>query len=70
MQPRNQALIRYLGELFIAFVGVICVVGFIIGLTLYATGAQMLLSVFVGSSYLFFILVGSSLGYVVGTQAS
>jgi hypothetical protein len=70
MQPQTHALIRYLGELLVALVVVIFVgvVGSILGFTLYATGARKLLSVFMGPSYLFFILVGLALGYIVNRR--
>ena len=70
MQPQVHALIRYLGQLFVAFVVVIfvAVVGSILGLTLYVKGPQILLYVFAGPTYLFFILVGSVLGYVVNRR--
>ena len=61
MQPRALALIRYLGDVFLAFVAImlIVVLGSILGLVLSATGPQMLLPAFLGPTYLFFILVGA-----------
>jgi hypothetical protein len=44
------------------------VFGSILGLTLFAIGAQVLLPVFVGPTLLFFILAGSGLGYVVNRR--
>ena len=61
MQPQTPALIPYLGEVFLAFVAIMLIVGlgFILGLVLSATGPQMLLPAFLGPTYLFFILVGA-----------
>ena len=72
MHPRSHSLIRNFGDMFVAFVIVMLAtgLGFIVGLTLYTTGPQMLLSVFVGPTYLFFILVGLGLGYVVNRRLS
>jgi len=68
----RKPFVRYLGELLVAVVAVVFVtgVGFIVGLTLYTTGLETLLSVFVGPTYLFFILVGLGLGYVVNRRLS
>ena len=61
-----KALVRHLGETFvvIAFVGIGCG----LGLMLYVTGLQMRLPLFAGPSYLFFVLAGSGLGYVINRR--
>ena len=66
----EKALVRYLGEVFVAFVIVVFVaaIGSVLGLTLYATRLHILLLLFAGPTYLFFILVGSDLGYVVNRR--
>jgi len=64
---------RYFGQAIVAFVVVVFVagVGSILGLALYATQLQALLPVFAGPTYLFFILAGSGMGYLVnGRQRS
>ena len=63
-------LVRSLGEVFVAFLVVALVAGLgsILGLTLYATRLHILLPVFAGPTYLFFILVGSGLGYLVNRR--
>jgi hypothetical protein len=66
VQPRSP--LRTLADLFVAFVVVMLATGLgsILGLVLYyGTGLRMLLYLFVGPTYLFFILVGLGLGYVV-----
>ena len=70
MQPQTPALIRYLGDVFLAFVAIMLIVGLgsILGLVLSATGPQMLLPAFLGPTYLFFILVGAGLGYVINRR--
>lgn len=62
--------VRYLGEVFVAFVIVVFVtgIGSVLGLTLYATRLRIPLLLFAGPTYLFFILVGSGLGYVVNRR--
>ena len=62
--------VRYLGEVFVAFVIVVFVtgIGSVLGLTLYATRLRIPLLLFEGPTYLFFILVGSGLGYVVNRR--
>lgn len=64
-----RAPFRFLGELLATFVGVMCVplVGAGLGLML-ASLLHMLLFLFVGPTYLFFILVGSSLGWTVNVN--
>jgi hypothetical protein len=59
-------LFRYLGETFvvIVFVGI----GSILGLMLYGTRLQILLPLFTGPFYLFFVLVGLGLGYVINRR--
>jgi hypothetical protein len=66
----RKPLVRYLVEVFVAFVVVAFVAGFgsILGFTMYATGLGILLPMFVGPTYLFFILVGSGLGYIVNRR--
>jgi hypothetical protein len=59
------------GEVFVAFVVVAFVAGFgtILGFTTYAVpGLRILLPMFAGPTYLFFILVGSVLGYFVNRR--
>jgi len=72
VHPRSRSLISNFGDMFVAFVIVMLAtgLGFIVGLTLYSTGLRMLLLVFVGPPYLFFILVGLGLGYVVNRRLS
>ena len=67
----RKPLVRYLGEVFVAFVVVAFVAGFglILGfITFYVTGLRILLPMFAGPTYLFFILVGSGLGYIVNRR--
>ena len=66
----RKPLVRYLGEVFIAFVVVVFVAGCgsILGLTMYATRLRILLPMFAGPTYLFFILAGSGLGYIVNRR--
>jgi hypothetical protein len=61
-----KALFRYLGETFvvIVFVGI----GAILFLMLYASRFQILLHLFGGPFYLFFVLVGLGLGYVINRR--
>jgi hypothetical protein len=61
-----KALIRYLGEtlVVVVFVGV----GSLLGLTLYGTRLQILTRPFTGPFYLFYGLVGVSLGYVINRR--
>lgn len=61
---------RYLGEVFLGLVVVALVAGLgsILGLTLYAAGVPTLLPVFAGPTYLFFVLAGSVLGYIVNRR--
>ena len=61
-----KALFRFIGETFvvIVFVGI----GSILMFMLYATRLQILLPLFVGPFYLFFVLVGSGLGYVINRR--
>ena len=70
MQPPTPALIRYLGDVFLAFVAIMLIVGLgsTLGLVLSATGRQMLLPAFLGPTYLFFILVGAGVGYVINRR--
>lgn len=70
MQPQTHALIRYLGDVFLAFVVIMFIAGLgsILGLTLSATGPRMLLPMFLGPTYLFFILAGSGVGYLVNRR--
>jgi hypothetical protein len=58
-----KVLVRHLGEtlVVIVFVGI----GSILGLTLYVTRLQILLPLFAGPFYLFFVLVGLGLGYFI-----
>ena len=69
-QPQTPALIRYLGDVFLAFVAIMLIVGLgsILGLVLSATGPQMLLPAFLGPTYLFFILVGAGVGYIINRR--
>ena len=66
----EKALVRYVGGAFVAFVMIAFVAGTgsLLGLTLYATRLHILLLPFVGPTYLFFILAGSALGYVVNRR--
>jgi len=63
-----KALARHLGETFvvIVFVGI----GSILGLALFAARLQMLLPMFAGPFYLFFVLVGLGLGYFINHRKS
>ena len=53
MQPQTHALIRYLGDVFLAFVAIMFVAGLgsILALTLSATGPRILLPLFLGPTY-------------------
>ena len=66
----EKALVRYVGEMFIALGMVVLIAGTgsVLGLTLYATRLQIPLVLFAGPTYLFFILAGSGLGYVVNRR--
>ena len=66
----EKAPVRYLGEFFVAFVVVVFVAGTgsILGLRLCGARLHRLCYVFAGPTYLFFILVGSGLGYVVNRR--
>ena len=66
----RKALVRSLSEVFVAFVLVVFVAGLgsILGLTAYAARLHVLLPVFVGPTYLFFIVAGSGLGYLVNRR--
>ena len=66
----EKAVVRYLGEVFVALVLVVFVagIGSVLGLTLFATRLHILLVLFAGPSYLFFILAGAGLGYVVNRR--
>lgn len=63
----RKPLIRYLGEYLIALLVVALVAGLgsLLGLTLYATRLSLLLPMFAGPTYLFFIVVGLGVGYMV-----
>lgn len=63
-------MVRYLGEVFVALVLVVFVagIGSVLGLTLFATRLNILLVLFAGPSYLFFILAGSGLGFVANRR--
>lgn len=66
----RKQLLRHLGEVFVALVIVVfvAVLGSILGLTLYGTRLGGLVPLFAGPTYLFFILVGLGLGYVVNRR--
>ena len=70
MQSQTPALIRYLGDVFLAFVVIMFVAGLgsILALTLSATGPRLLLPLFLGPTYLFFILAGAGVGYLVNRR--
>ena len=70
MQPRSRSPMSVLGDLFVAFVVIMLAtgLGFVLGLTVYASGLRMLLSVFIGPAFLFFVLAGLGLGYVVNRR--
>ena len=70
MQPRSRSPMSILGDMFVAFVVIMLAtgLGFVLGLTVYASGLRMLLSVFIGPAFLFFVLAGLGLGYVVNRQ--
>ena len=61
-----KVLFRYFGETFIVivFVGI----GSILGFILYGTRLQTLLPLYAGPFYLFFVLVGLGLGYVINRR--
>jgi hypothetical protein len=66
----RKQLVRHLGEVFVGLVIVafVAVVGSILGLTLHGTRLDRLVPLFAGPTYLFFILVGLGLGYVVNRR--
>src|SRR5215469_12753808 len=66
----RKLMVRYLSEVFVAFLVVAFVAGLgsILGLSGYATRLHLLLPLFAGPTYLFFILVGSGLGYIVNRR--
>ena len=66
----RKELVRHLGEGFVGLVVVVfvAVLGSILGLTVYSTRLQILLPLFAGPFYFFFILVGLGLGYVVNRR--
>ena len=70
MQPRSRSPMSVLGDLFVAFVVIMLAtgLGFVLGLALYAGGLRILLFVFIGPTYLFFVLAGLGLGYVVNRR--
>lgn len=62
--------LRHLGEFFIALLAVALIagIGSVLGLMLFMARLPMLLSVFAGPTYLFFILVGSVVGYLINRR--
>lgn len=66
----RKELVRHLGEVFVPLVIVVFValLGSILGLTLHGTRLDKLVPLFAGPTYLFFILVGLGLGYVVNRR--
>jgi len=66
----RRSLVRYLGDLFLALgvVGFVAGLGSILGVTVYDLRLLILLPVFAGPTYLFFILVGSRMGYIVNRR--